>query len=232
MRDDGLVDGHEGATAVELHQIVDLATGAFEVFFRLADGAIFVNRPGHLRSDVGVGDRLAAFLQDAGAVEGVHPDFPVFAAHDLDRLRDVIGRSGLEGDFVHDLLVGVEVLGVERSAGRLEDGLVGHAVRGGAARGGEGVDDEVDLAAGHLGFDCFDDLRLHFGRESVAIDRDRLEAGLLRFGVESSGVIPAGRARLITFAVAFEKHAERCGAGTKGGRDTGREAVARGGADH
>jgi len=121
---------------------------------------------------------------------------------------------------------------VEGGAGRLEDGLVGHAVRGGAARGGEGVDDEVDLAAGHLGLDRFDDLGLELGREGVAIDRDGLEAGLLRFGVEARGVIPTGGAGLVAFAVAFEEHAERGGAGAEGGGDAGGKAVARGGADH
>jgi len=153
LGDDRLVDGHEGAAAMQLHQVVDLAAGAFEVLLGLADGAVLIDRPGHLRSDVGVGDRLAAFLEDAGAVEGVHPELPVLAAHDLDRLGDVVGRSGLQGDLVHDLLVGVEVLGVEGRTGRLEDGLIGHAIGSGSARGGEGVDDEVDLAAGHLGLD-------------------------------------------------------------------------------
>jgi len=78
----------------------------------------------------------------------------------------------------------------------------------------------------------FDDLRLELGREGVAVDRDGLEAGLLRFGVEAGGVVPARRAGLVAFAVAFEEHAERRGAGTEGGGDAGGEAVARGGADH
>lgn len=50
--------------------------------------------------------------------------------------------------------------------------------------------------------------------------------------MEAGGVVPAGGAGLVAFAVALEEHAEGGGAGTEGGRDAGSEAVARGSADH
>ena len=137
LGDNGLVDGDEGAATVQLHEVVDLAAGPLEVFLGLADGAVLVDGPGDLRSDIGIGDRLAAFLDHTGAVEGVHPELPVFAPHDLDGVGNFLGVRGVEGHVVHDLTVGVEVLGVEGRAGWLERRLVGDAIWGGPPRGGE-----------------------------------------------------------------------------------------------
>ena len=65
---------------------------------------------------------------------------------------------------------------MEGRAGRLEDGLVGDAVGRGATRGGERVDDEVDLPAGHLRLDVGDHLGLELRGEGVAVQREGLES--------------------------------------------------------
>ena len=105
--------------------------------------------------------------------------------------------------------------------------LAGLRVR--ATRAGGRVDDAIHLA--EVGLDGGDDFRLHRIRKGVATEGAGVEAGGLRFGLESSGVIPAGSAAAVFLGRFFKEHADGRRATAKGRRDAGGEAVTRGRTD-
>lgn len=100
MCDDGFINGDHGAAVTVFFELgVDSLSGGFEVFFGFADGAVFVDCPGLYGADVGVGEGGGAWGDEACAVKGVDPEFPVFTAHDFDGLSDVVAFGGFDGDF-------------------------------------------------------------------------------------------------------------------------------------
>ncbi len=101
--------------------------------------------------------------------------------------------GGVNGDRFDLLLVGVEILVREGLSRGLEHGLEDLAGdRVGAARGGEAVDDHVDLA--EVGLDRLDHLLLHLVGERVSVETLGVEALLERGFLEGSGVVPAAEA--------------------------------------
>ena len=233
LRDEGFVDGNDGASvAMRLERGVEFLGGAVEVVFRHADGAVFVDGPGDFGADVGVGDGGRAGGEDVGGEEGVDPHFPVFAAHDGDGVGDFGVGGGVDGDGGDGAFVGVDGFrGVGRADG-FEGGFVdgaGHGVL--AARGGEGVDDEVDLAEFGVGFDGVDDLLFDGGGEGVAVNVFGVETGGAGGVGEGDGVIPAGGGGASVVGGAFVENAEGGGVGAEGGGDARGESEAGGGAD-
>ena len=93
----------------------------------------------------------------------------------------------------------------------LEHGFVhGGGIGVGAARGGEGVNDEVNLA--EVGFKGGDDLGFDGGGEGVAVKVAGVEAGFAGGGGEGDGVIPTGRAGAAVLGGALKKYADGGGA--------------------
>ena len=230
LRHDRFVHGDERASALDFQKGVDFLGLRVEILFRLPDGAVFVDRPRHRRSDVGIRDGLAAFREQSRGVERFDPELPVLAAHHLDGRLDFVFRRRFEGDFVHDFLVRVQILGRIGRADGLQHGFVDFARRGiGAARSRERIDDEVDLR--HFLFQAFDDQLLHFRGKRVAVCRSRVESRFLRFRFKRRRVVPTGGRGLAVRARAFEIHAERVGAGAERRGNARREPVTRRGAD-
>ncbi len=232
LGDEGFVDGDEGASvAVDAEGGVDGFGGAFEVVFGEADGAVFVDGPGDGRSDVAVGDGGGAGSEELGLVEGVDPHLPVFAAHDGAGVIDLGLVGGLDGDLGDEAFVGVDGLVGVGLADGFEGGFVDDAGLGvGAAGGGEGIDDEVNLAEVLL--DGGEDIGLELVGEGVAVEVFDVEAGFLGGGGEGGGVIPAGGGGLVWLGGALKEDADGGGAGAEGGGDARGEAVAGGGTDH
>src|SRR5690606_27660496 len=56
LGDDSLIDGDEGASVRGLQEFLDLARPLIEISLGPADGAVVVDRPRYLGSDVGVGE--------------------------------------------------------------------------------------------------------------------------------------------------------------------------------
>ena len=229
LGDEGFVDGDEGGLFAKL--LVHGYSGLFEVFFGAANGAVGVDVPGDFGPNVGVGYGAEVVGEDACLLHGVDPHFPVFAAHDFDGVGDFLLGGGFDGDFFDEGFVGIEgVLGVGVASG-LEDGAVGFAVGGvGAAGGGEGVDDHVDLT--EVFFDGGDDLFLHFVGEGVAIEAASVESSGFCFFFEGDAVVPTRGAGLPVGAFFFEEDAHGGGTSTEGGDDSGGEAIASGRANH
>ena len=175
---------------------------------------------------------MRAGREHAGGAERVDPHLPILAAHDRDGVGDLLLGRGLDGDVVDDALVGVDRLGGEGRADRLERGAVDVTPVFGCVRRGEArrVDDGIDLA--EVGFDRVDDLLLDRVGEGVAIDALRVEAGGVRGVLEGDRIVPAGAAGAAFLAGLFKEDAERRRAAGKGRHDAAREPVAGGGADH
>ena len=86
-----------------------------------------------------------------------------------------------------------------------------------AARGGETVDDGVDLT--EIGFEGGDDLGFDGVGEGVAVEGTGVETGLGGFFFESGGVVPAGGAAAVGLAWFFEEDPDGGGSGAEGGGD-------------
>ena len=169
LRDERLVDRDPCLAAQRGELRVEFALHAFEVLLGEADGAVLVDRPCDFRPDVGISQGDGTRRDGIGGEEGVDPHLPVFAAHDRDRLGDIIAFRGFDGDVADDTRARVEVLGREGLTDRFEDRLERLAcLRVRAARRGEAVDDGVDLTEVRL--DGGDHVGLHGVREGVAIE--------------------------------------------------------------
>ena len=204
MGDESLVHGDPRLALKRGQLVIEHALHALEVLFGAADGAVFVNGPGDLGSDVGVGNGLHARGQHPGREQGIDPHFPVFTAHDSDGLRDVIALRGLDGHFIDHTGAGVEVLvgvGVARGLEDRFENLAGLRMR--AAWRGEAVNDAIDLF--EVGLDSCDDFFLDWVRIGVAIERARIQPGSLGFVFNSGGVIPASRRGAICLTGTLEK---------------------------
>src|SRR5581483_8367904 len=147
LGDQRLVDGDEGAAAVELEQSVDAPGGALQVVFGHANRAVFIDRPGDVRADVTVGDGGGAGGEKLGIVERVHPHLPILATHDGDGLGNLSLRRWFDRNFTDDTLVSVDGLVGVRGADRLQHRFVNRAgFRMGAAGRGQGINHQVDRA--------------------------------------------------------------------------------------
>src|SRR5690606_27426047 len=123
--------------------------------------------------------------------------------------------GGFDGDVGDDALVSVDgLVGVGRADG-FENGFVnGAGFRMNAARRGERIDDEVNLA--EIGANGVGRLLLDLVGEGVAVDVFGVETGGASGVSEADGVIPAGRGGPTFLGRAFEKHANGRRAGAKG----------------
>ncbi len=231
LGDEGFVHGNPGFAAERGEFFIEGALGALDVFFRRADGAVFVNGPGELGSDVGVGNRLRAGSDEVFGQQRIDPHFPILTAHDGNGVFDVVALRGSDGHLIDHATGGVEVFVGVGLADGFQHGLVDLAgFRIGAAWGGEAVDDAIDLT--EIRFDRGTDLGFHGIGKSIAIERAGVEAlgggGFFKGG----GIVPTGGATAVGLGGFFEKYAHGGGTGTEGGGDAGGKSVAGGRADH
>ena len=195
-----------------------------------ADRAVRVNGVGEVGTDVRVGHGLESVGENAGFGEGLDPEFPVLAAHDLDGVGDLVVRGGLDADGVHLAGIGVDVLLRVGAADGFEDTLVGLPVgRVGAAGRGEAVDDAVDLT--EVGLDRGDDFVFHLGGKGIAVEAFCVESCFGGGFLEGDGIVPAGAAGLVLDTGLFKKDTDGRGTAAEGGHDARGEAVAGRGAD-
>ena len=123
LGDEGLVNGDECRLFAKLS--IHRGGGLLQVFFGAANGAIGVNGPCDLGSDVGIGDGFEVVSEDAGLFHGIDPHLPVFATHHFDGVGNFLFGGGLDGNFFNETLVGVEGVLSVGVASRLENRAVG-----------------------------------------------------------------------------------------------------------
>ncbi len=230
LGDYGLQHGDAGVATGGGEFLADAEDLLVQVLLGGADGAVPVQVVGDLFAQVGEGGGLGAVGQHAGFLQGVDPHLPVFTAHDRHGVGDLGLGGRLHHAFLDHFLVGVQATEVDGLADRLEHGVEDFAGLGvGAARGGQAVDHQVDLAQVLL--DGLDGDALHLVGERIAVDAARIQALGLGGFLEGGGVVPAGGAGLGLAARTLEEHAQGVGARAEGGGDACGQAVAGGRTD-
>ena len=106
----------------------------------LADRAVGIHRMCDVGADVGIGKCQRSIGEYIRIFEGVDPVLPVFTAHYLDGSLYLLVCCRGDGDIADHTVFEVDgLVGVSVSDG-FQDGRVGRAVGGGAARSGKTVD--------------------------------------------------------------------------------------------
>ena len=115
-----------------------MACGTLKVIFGEADGAVLVDGPRDLGSDVGIGDGLRAGREELRFREGVHPHLPIFAAHHRGGVGDFLLDRRLDRDGADDAFVGIDgLVGVGLADGLEHRFVDGSRLRMRAARRSE-----------------------------------------------------------------------------------------------
>ena len=237
LGDHRLHHAHVRTQATRLMAIAKLVRRAIDMLLGLAQRAVPVDRPGDRGTDVAIGDGGRVVGQHASVGQRIDPHGPVFAAHDGDGVLHFLLVGRLDGGLHHFVLVGVHgrrregvAHGLQRRTHQRARLTQLRAFRKLAHRRGQGIDDEIDLAA-HLVFDDLDGLRTRFVGEGIAVDRFREQAGFAGQRIERVGVVPTGRAGLVFARGLLEEDTQGRRTVTERGSDARGQTVARGGAD-
>ena len=149
-----------------------------EIFFGRADGAVPIDIPGDLLSDIGVGSRLGALGQHACLSQRGDPHLPVLTTHDRHGVVDLFLGRRLEMKILNRFFVGVHTLLGRGLTNRFQcrrKHFAGFGMR--APRRGQTVDHQI-----HLPEICLDEVdhpRLHLIREGITVQALSVQARLL-----------------------------------------------------
>ena len=229
LGDHGLEHRHAGVALERSEVFAQGQNFLVQVFLGFANGAVPIDVLGQLLTQVGERGGLGAFGQYIGVTQGVDPQLPVFAAHDLHGTVDFFLGRRLKRGVDHYALVGVDTAQGHGLADWLESGIMHHALRVGTAWRGQAVDHQVDLAQVFL--DGLDGQALDLVGERVAVDALGVQAFFHGKLLERRAVVPAGGAQLAFFAFFLKKHAQGVGAAAKRSTDARGQAVAGGGTE-
>ena len=172
------------------------------------DGAVAVDRPGQLGTDVAVGEGAASGREHPAPGERLHPHGPVLAPHHRHRGVDLLPCGRLQFDVGHLGPVGVQRLRAVGRTDRLQhrrEGLsrVGMGPPGRRQRIHHAVyRREIPLQGGH-------DTLLRLVGERIAVVASRREARSGSPGLESGRIVPARGTRTPASGRPVEEDPER-----------------------